>query len=378
MSAGRRGLAAWALYDWANNGFSTVVLTFVFAPYFTERVAGDTAAGSNLWGNMLAASNLLAALSGPVLGAAADRMGRRKPWIGAFTGLCAAATAGLWLAKPEPVWIWPALALMFTAASASQLAMIFYNAMLPDLAPAGRVGRWSGWGWGLGYAGGLACLGLSWLLFLGDDSLVGLQGASAVRAVVVLAALWYALFSLPLLVFSPERPGGGEPLGRAARRGLGQLRESLGRLRRRPGLLRFLAARMLYNDGLVTLFAFGGVYAAGTFGLNEGETLLFGVLLSATAGAGALGFSWIDDAVGPRRTILAALGCMMAIGAVLVLTRSTAVFWVFSAVLGLFVGPVQASSRSWLAQAAPAEMRGELFGLYALSGKLTAFAGPLA
>ena len=151
-----RGVVGWCLYDWANSAFPTVIITFVFAAYFTKAIAADVITGTSQWGYTISLSGLAVAVLAPLLGAVADHGGRRKPWIFAFTILCAVATALLWQAKPDVSFVLLALVLVAVGNFAFEMAMVFYNAMLPDLTSADRIGRVSGWGWGLGYAGGLS------------------------------------------------------------------------------------------------------------------------------------------------------------------------------------------------------------------------------
>ncbi|WP_319583133.1 MFS transporter [uncultured Pseudodesulfovibrio sp.] len=373
-----RALFSWALYDWANSGFAALVQTFVFAAYFTRAVAENETLGTALWGNMMGVAGLIIGLGGPLLGAVADRSGRRKPWLAAFTGLCIAATGLLWFVRPDPAWVWPALLLAGAGTLGSEYAMIFYNAMLPDLADKSRIGRWSGWGWGLGYAGGLVLLVIALYGLVQPPGWFGVprEDALNVRAVMPMTALWYLLFCLPLFLFTPDAPSARIPLKRAVAEGAAQLRRSLGNLRRHRSIALFLLARMFYNDGLTTMFAFGGIYAAAAFGMDSSEVIIFGIGLNVTAGLGAASFAWLDDRLGPRLTILLSLIGLIVPGAAILLVKSKTLFWIFGLSLGIFVGPVQASSRSWLAHAAPAEVRTEMFGLMALSGKLTSFIGP--
>ncbi len=372
-------MAAWAFYDAANNGFATPVQTFIFPAYFAKAVAADPTAGTALWGNMVGLSSLAIALGGPVLGAAADRMGRRKPWLLAFTLLCVAATLGLWFVQPDQTYV--ALALGFAALGiiGSEYSQIFYNAMLPDLVPSSYMGRWSGWGWAAGYVGGLGCLLSCLFLLVGENALITLPRESAmhVRATCLLSGAWYLLFAAPLFLFTPDAPATGAKLRESVRQGLAQLRGSLRNVRRYAHIVRFLIARMLYNDGLTTTFAFGGIFAAGAFGMSESQVLLFGVALNITAGLGAAAMAWVDDWIGPKPTILLSLVGLLIPGAVMLATHSETVFWIAGCVLGLFVGPVQSASRSYLARTAPEELRNQFFGLFAMSGKLTSFAGPL-
>lgn len=374
-----RVLLAWAFYDWAHNAYATLIQTFVFAAYFTRQVAADPTQGTTLWGNAIAAAGLMVALGGPVLGAAADQGGPRRALLVTFTGVSVVAIALLWLVRPDPAYVPLALVLIGIATLATESAGILYNALLPALAPAHRIGRWSGWGWGLGYVGGLACLALALFGFVRDDAWLPLprDEAEHVRATFLLAAAWLGVFALPLLMVPMDRAEKRKPLGRAVRDGLGQLRDTLREVRRYAVIVRFLAARMLFVDGLATLFAFGGVYAAGTFEMSEQQVLLFGILLNVAAAFGAILFAWLDDLLGPRTILLLALSGLIVFGTLVLLVEQPMAFWVLGSLLGVFIGPAQAAARSYLARVAPPALRAELFGLFALSGKATAFAGPL-
>ncbi|MDT8410522.1 MAG: MFS transporter [Wenzhouxiangellaceae bacterium] len=373
---------AWAFYDWANSAFSTVILTFVFARYFSQSVVGDEIAGTEYWGNIVGTAGIAVALLAPVLGAIADRSGRRKPWLVFFTLLCVTASAMLWFVRPDIDDFWWAAIWVGLGIAGAEFAFVFYNTMLPDLVGHQRIGRWSGWGWGLGYAGGVACLLVALFGFVqADVPLFGLdldrEQAEHIRATFVLVAVWYLAFALPLFFFTPDRPATGLGFRQAVRAGLGQLGQSLAQLGKYGDILRFLVARMLYVDGLATLFAFGGVYAAGAFGMGQAEVLRFGIAINVTAGLGALGLSWVDDLIGGRNTILLALIGLISCGAGLLVVDSVAWFWGFAMTLGVFVGPLQAASRSYLGRAAPERLRNQMFGLFTFSGKATAFVGPL-
>jgi UMF1 family MFS transporter len=374
------GLISWALYDWANSAFATVIQTFVFATYFTQQVADNATAGSVLWSNTVMAAGIIIALGGPIVGAIADHGGRSKPWIATFTVLCVTATALLWCIEPAPRFVWPAMLLAGLGTIGAEFATVFYNALLPRLALPERVGRWSGWAWSLGYVGGLVCLIFALVAFVREDNpwiALDRHSAQPVRAAFLLAAGWYLLFAMPLFLFTPEPRRAGKPLPRAVRDGLQQLWASLHDLRQYGHLVRFLIAHMLYIDGLATIFAFGGIYAAGAFAMDAQAVLFFGIALNATAGLGAAGFAWVDDWLGAKPTILLALGGLIIFTTLILLVESVQLFWACGLVLGVFVGPVQAASRSYLARLAPAPLQNQLFGLFALSGKATAFLGPL-
>lgn len=316
----------------------------------------------------------------PVLGAIADQSGRRKPWLIAFTLLCVLGSGMLWFVEPGSGDLWFSAFWVSVGILGAECAFIFYNAMLPDLSSPSRLGRWSGWSWGLGYVGGVTCLVVALFGFIeGDTSWLGLDrdNLEHVRATFVLVALWYLLFSLPAFFFIPDQPSRGLSMGQAIRSGLAQLKDSLSKVRELGHILRFLVARMLYTDGLATIFTFGGVYAAGTFGMNQTQVLQFAIALNVTSGLGALGFAWVDDALGGRNTVLLSLVGLGTSALAILLVDSTLWFWIWGMVLGIFVGPLQSASRSYMARVVPADLQTQMFGLFAFSGKATAFAGPL-
>ncbi len=374
-----RGLVGWALYDWANSPFTTLILTFVFSAYFAQGIVGDEIRGTQLWGLAVSISALIIAVMAPVLGAIADAGGPRKPWLFAFTGVCVVASAMLWGAGPEQQFIAWALVWFVIANIGFEFGIVFNNAMLPDLVHPSRVGRWSGWAWGLGYAGGLTAIVVALVAFVQTDQpLFGLDKSAAehVRIVGPLAAVWLAVFAIPMFLWTPDRPSIGVALGRQVRDGLRSLGQTLGNVRAHGNIARFLVARMLYADGLATVFAFGGIFAAGTFGMELEQVLLFGIVLNITAGLGAAAFGWIDDWIGAKPTILISVAGLLLTAAGAVSAPTATWFWIWGSALGIFVGPAQAASRSMMARLSPAPLRTEFFGLFALTGKATAFAGP--
>jgi UMF1 family MFS transporter len=375
----RRGLVAWCFYDWANSAFPTVITTFVFAAYFTKGVAADAVSGTSQWGYAISLSGLAVAVLGPVLGAIADRTGRRKPWVLLFTIAAAIASAALWWVEAAPGFVALALVAVAVANFAFEMGMVFYNAMLPDLAPHARIGRWSGWGWGLGYVGGLACLGIVLVGFVqAERPWFGLDKAAAehLRVTGPFVALWMLAFALPMFLFTRDRAAHKGAVLADVKAGLATLAATFSHLRDYKDVLWFLLARMVYTDGLNTLFAFGGIYAAGTFAMTFEELILFGIAMNVTAGLGAAGFAWADDKLGAKWTIRVSVVALTILGSIVLVVETKTLFWLFGVPLGLFVGPAQSASRSMMARLAPAEMRTEFFGLYAVSGKATAFIGP--
>lgn len=374
------GLASWCLYDWANSAFPTIVTTFIFAVYFAQAVAENPVDGAVQWSHSVTVAALIVAFAGPALGAIADCMGRRKPWLLAFTILTAAATSALWFVRPSPQHIFLGQVLYAAAATAFGFAMVFYDAMLRSISPPGYIGRMSGWGWALGYAGGLLSLALSLMVLVNPDpSPLGLvrESYDHVRATSMLVAIWFLLFSIPLFLFTPDRPPTGLTLGAAIQTGLRSLFGTAGQMLQNRAIARFLLAHLFFTNGLNTLFAFGGIYAAGTFGMGFEEVLYFGIALNVTAGLGAAGFAWVDDLIGSKKTIVIALCALSVLGLSLVLVEAKPLFFALGCLLGIFVGPAQAAGRALMARLAPPGMETEAFGLYELAGKATLFAGPL-
>lgn len=412
--ASRRAIAGWLLFDWAAQPFFTLVTTFVFAPYFAARVAPDPAAGQAAWAFAVSLSGLAIAFLSPVLGAVADAGGRRKPWIAGFSVLLVLGSAALWWAEPSGgriVPLWPALLAFAVATVGAEFTTVFTNAMMPSLVPPQRLGRLSGSGWALGYAGGLLSLGFVLALMAGSpetgltlagiEPVLGLDPAfgEGARATGPLTAIWYAVFVLPLFLFTPDVVPGFHARSNAIRTGLADLARTLKDVRAHRNVLTFLVARMLYADGLAALFAFGGIYAASTFGWGTQEIGLFGILIIVSATLGAWIGGRVDDAIGPKRTILLALlGLVTASVGLLSITRTSVLFGMpamppelgaapfaslperayigFGLLLGAVSGPAQSASRTLLARLAPPEKMTQFFGLYALSGRVTSFAAP--
>lgn len=380
MKQNKKGLLSWALYDWANSAYFVMIQTFVFAAYFAASVAESETTGTTLWGNMIGLAGLVIAVCAPVLGSIADEGGRRKPWIFFFTVVSVIGCSALWFVEPDSGWMIYALVMAFFATLGAELSFIFYNAMLPDLASEQNIGRWSGWAWSMGYLGGLACLILCYFVFIQNgEALFGLDTDSAeeVRITFLVTGIWYALFSIPLFLRTRDVPSKNKEWRAATADGFRRLRKSWAMIKDHPDIGKFLLARIFYNDGLATIFAMGGVYAAGTFDFDTTDIFYFGIALNVTAGLGAYGFAWLDDKSGSRKTIIGSLiGVILPVTAVL-FVQSVQWFWVWGLLLGIFVGPVQSASRTYMGRMAPQGLRNQMFGLFALSGKLTTFAGPI-
>jgi len=375
-----RGAIAWAAYDWAVSAVSTIVFTFVFATYFATEVYGDEQAGQAALGYALSLYGVVVLIGAPILGAIADRAGPRKPWIFGFTLLCVVSCIALWFVEPDESWVFFALLTLGLANVGFEFATVFYNAMLPSVSTPDRIGRTSGWAWGLGYIGGVVGLGLTLVVFINPDPAVfGLDrdAAEHVRATSVFAGVWLALFALPLFFLTPDAPRSSVTMGEAVRAGLRQLWHTLRHARDYPDLLKFLIGSAIYRDGLSLLFAFGGVYAASKYGMGFDELVIFAIGLNLTAGIGAASFAILDDRIGSRLTILLSLVLLCIFGSATLLAPDKAWFMGFGLALGAFVGPAQAAGRTMVARLSPPEMTTEMYGLYAMTGRGVAVLGPL-
>lgn len=380
----KRGIVGWCIYDFANSAFNTVIITFVFSVYFGRAVVGDETQGAVYWGYAISFSSFIVAILGPVLGSAADYTRRYKRPLFLTTLGCVLATSCLWLAVPDMngAAIFMILALVALANVAFELAQVFYNAMLPHIAPSTHTGRISGWAWGLGYIGGLLCLALVlWALVgLGDmEPALGLPEDNAVnvRAVALCVALWYLVFSLPVFLFTPKETARLVSVRKSVTEGWKALKQLAGDIKGHGNFLRFLIASALYRDGLVTLFAVGGIYAADVYNMAFDEILLFAIGLNVTAGLGALAFSFMDDRLGSKKTVMTALTGLVLVGVCILATDDKTVFMALSLALGTFIGPAQAASRTLAARLSLPGTEGQNFGLYAMTGKSVAFLGPL-
>lgn len=382
MQIAKRATAGWCLYDWANSAFPTIIGTFIFSVYYAQGIHGDANEGATEWAFALSVSGLIVAVVSPVLGAIADHAGGLKNWLGLFTALTVAGSCLLWFAEPDPAFALYALVIVVLSAASLDLGQVFYNALLTSNAPPHMLGRVSGWGWGVGYIGGLTALALTLVGFvgLGDmlQPLVALDrdAAEHVRIVGPLTGVWFAVFCLPLFLFSNDFPRTGLSIAQAVPKGLSVLAGTLKELPAKAQILRFLIASAIYRDGLTTLFAVGGLYAAGVHGMDTGQILIFAIGLNVTAGLGAAGFAWMDDGMGSRITVLVSLVGLILVGVPLLLVDDFMVFIGLALVLGIFVGPTQAASRSLMARLAPDDKEAEYFGLYSLTGKAAAIFGP--
>jgi len=411
--ANARARFSWALFDWANQPYFTLITTFIFFPYFASDFIGDAVQGQSVLGLVLGIAGGLIAVVSPILGAIADTSGPRKPWLFVLSVVYVLGCFALWWAEPgAPQGVVPIAMAIILSTVAIEAAIVFNNAMLPSLVARGSIGRLSGYAWGLGYLGGLVALFIvlfgfalpgtvDWS-FLPQQPLLGLDPAAfePERMTGPLAAVWYVIFALPLFLFVPDQQRQGKSLSQSAVQGLETLWKTIKGLAQYKNIAVYLFARMIYNDGIAAIFAFGGVYARGMFGWDLISLGIFGIILAFFAAIGAALGGVLDDKLGSKRTILLAVGGLVlatlgaanitsesvlgmsvtaaAPGAGLFASVPEQAYIAFSILIGLCAGPSQAASRTFMARLAPPDLTTEFFGLYALSGKATAFLAPLA
>ena len=379
----KKAVWGWALYDFGNSAFTTLIVTFIYSYFFAQEIAPDGDTGTIMWANGIAVTALVVALTSPFLGALADRGGHRRRFLMITTGVAITGCALLYFPTPGQVTF--ALAVFVVSNIAFELCGVFYNSYLPDLADSESIGKVSGYGWALGYLGGLLAMAVALVGFVQPEiPLFGLATGEEglfqnVRATTVLVAVWFAVFAIPMFRWVPERAHpDAPPLGELLRDTVTQLAGTFREIRRYGQIVRLLVARMIYNDGSVTIFAFGGIYAVGTFDFSIEKIMIFGIVLNVAAGIGAFFMGYMDDRLGGKKTILVATAGLVLATVIAALTTSEAVFWGAGILIGLMAGPNQAASRSLMTRFTPPEMKGQFFGFYAFSGKATAFVGPLA
>ncbi|MBD0413983.1 MFS transporter [Oryzicola mucosus] len=405
----RRGIWGWMLFDWAAQPFFTVITTFIFGPYFVSRMASDPAEGQAAWGYGIAVGGLFIAVLSPILGSIADQTGRRKPWIGFFAVIQIVSLSLLWYAAPGSPLI-PVVLLFALASIAAEFSIVFNDSMMPRLVSKANIGRISNIAWGLGYLGGMIAL-IFVVAFLagspetgktiiGIDPLWGLdplKGEDA-RATGPLSALWYLVFVLPMFLFTPDAAK-GLAIGPAIRAGLSELKSTLGEVRLRPGIFRFMISRMIYQDGVNALLALGGAFAAAMFAWSITEIGLFGIILNVVAVVGCLVASRLDTLFGSKAVVVGSLVLLtiatigiVSTGAGYTLfglwqmpgadsgglfgTPAEKAYIAFGLLVGIAFGPVQASSRSYMARSVTISEAGRYFGIYALTGRATSFLAP--
>lgn len=392
----RSRVFSWALWDWASQPFATVITTFVFTVYLTSELflpadiralgPGDDrydralAGLSSDLGWAIFGAGVLIAILAPVLGQRADRTGARKRWLAVNTALLVVVQASLFFTTVQPNMFVFGITMVAVGNVFAEIANVNYNALLAQVATPRTVGRVSGLGWGFGYLGGIVMLLVAYFGFIQFDVLgLGSDNGIDIRAIAVACAVWTLVFSLPILLFVPEAPRPPATAKTGFFSSYRVLFTDIKRLRHHsPTTFWFLLSSAVFRDGLAGVFTFGGVLAAVTFGFSASEVLIFGIVANLVAGVSTMLAGRLDDWLGPRAVILGSLTILLVSGMALFFLRDAGpiAFWIGGLVLGSSVGPAQAASRSFLARVTPAGQEGQIFGLYATTGRAVSFLTP--
>ncbi len=379
MSGNKKEIISWSLYDFANSSFTTLIVTFIYATFFTKVIALDEISGTALWSRAIAITAFTVAIISPFLGAFADQGGYRKQFLFFFTAVSVFSAAMLYF--PVKGEMFYALSWFVVGNIAFEMGGVFYNAFLPEITSEKNIGRVSGYGWGLGYIGGLIAMFIAMIGLVSPETPwfgISKEMGQNIRATNLLVACWFCLFSIPLFLFVKDKSKTTKiKLSESVKGTFSQLKSTFIELKKYRQATKFLIARLIYNDGLATIFAFGGIYAAGTFNFTFQEIMIFGIVLNIAAGLGALAMGFLDDFLGGKKTIIVSLLGLTIAAAIAVLTANKSLFWFAGILVGIFAGPNQSASRSLLGRFTPPSKQNEFYGFFALSGKFTVFLGPL-
>lgn len=380
--ASRKKIVSWALWDWGTQPFHTVITTFVFSVYITSDSFGSENYTSTSLAVATAIAGVFIALLAPVLGQNSDRKGRNITALRNLTWILALLSAALYFVKPEPSYLWLGLGLLGVGSVIASIAEVNYNSAMDDIATEKNVGKISGFGWGMGYLGGIVVLLLIYFMFIKPD--VGLFGVTDddgldIRVSMIVCALWTLVFTIP--TFLNLKNKGTDQV--ADRVGIVDsyklLIASIKRIwRSSPHTIYFLLASALFRDGLAGVFTFGAVIAARTYGFSDGDVIIFGAAANIVAGLATMAFGVLDDKLGPKKVILFSLGSLVVLGILIFFLHDAGkmAFWVCGMLMTIFVGPAQSASRTFLARLIPEGKAGEIFGLYATTGRAISFLAP--
>ena len=365
-----------ALYDFANSAFTTIIITFIFATYFAKQIAPNPILGQSYWGWTIGLVGFLLAIISPFIGSFADKKNKIVFFLRCFSLLCILFTSLLWFAKPFQNYLLYTLIIVGIANFFYELSLIFYNSLLKDISKSKNLGKSSGLGFALGYIGGIIILFISIKLFVDNDNLpfgLSKEESQNIRATAILVSVWFLFFSSPFLLFvkkkikrikKPNSSNFFDLKNLVWNRGL----KTLGK---------FLIARMLYADGLNAIIVMGGIFAVGVFNLQIKELLILSVSMNVTAFVGAFIGGLANDKYGSKFVIVISLLGLIFSSSIILFVYSKQLFLIMAAINGLFIGPIQSASRVMITSLLDNNNQGKGFGLFATSGKLTSFVGPL-
>ena len=365
-----------ALYDFANSAFTTIIITFIFSTYFAKQIAPNPVLGQSYWGWAIGTTGILVAIIGPILGSYADKKNFTEFFIKLFTIICISLTTLLWFSKPSEKYLLFTLIIVALANFFYELSLIFYNSILKRISKTSDLGKSSGFSFALGYIGGILILIICIKIFIDNDVLpfgLSKENSENIRATSIVVAVWYLIFSIPFL-FSLKKKINNK------------IEQSSDNIKKIKDLIwnnglnnlgKFLIARMLYADGLNAIIVMGGIFAVGVFNLEIKDLLILSILMNVTAFIGAIVGGYANDKFSSKSVIIFSLLGLIISSSIILFVKSQLFFLIFAAINGFFIGPIQSASRVFITKSIDENNQASGFGLFALSGKLTSFIGPL-
>jgi MFS transporter, UMF1 family len=366
----KKEVISWSLYDFANQPFTTIIVTFVYGAFFTSVIASDENTGTLLWTWGIASTAIIVSILSPILGALADKGGYRKFFLILFTWICAIFSILLYFPQSGDVFF--ALSLFVIANISFELGSVFCNSYLQDLSEDSNIGKISGFAWGLGFVGGLLALFISFSLF--ELNSVGIRGIN------ILVGVWFLIFSIPTFLFVKDRKK-DKLTKKHFVDSFDSIKTTFKEVVKYKIIMKFLIARLFFNDGLITIFSLGGIYAVDTLDFTFDEVMMLGIVLNISAAIGSFVFGYLEDKIGVKKVINISL-VVLVFSTLLAFIApyfkfQKEIFWIAGVLIGLMVGPNQSCSRSLMAKLTPKEKQNEFFGFFALTGKATSFLGPV-
>jgi len=366
----KKEVISWSLYDFANQPFTTIIVTFVYGAFFTSVIASDENTGTLFWTWGIASTAIIVSILSPILGALADKGGFRKFFLILFTWICAIFSILLYFPQSGDVFF--ALSLFVIANISFELGSVFCNSYLQDLSEDSNIGKISGFAWGLGFVGGLLALFISFSLF--ELNSVGIRGIN------ILVGVWFLIFSIPTFLFVKDRKK-DKLTKKHFVDSFDSIKTTFKEVVKYKIIMKFLIARLFFNDGLITIFSLGGIYAVDTLDFTFDEVMMLGIVLNISAAIGSFVFGYLEDKIGVKKVINISL-VVLVFSTLLAFIApyfkfQKEIFWIAGVLIGLMVGPNQSCSRSLMAKLTPKEKQNEFFGFFALTGKATSFLGPV-
>tara|TARA_B100001250_G_scaffold299307_1_gene260919 strand:- start:117 stop:1343 length:1227 start_codon:yes stop_codon:yes gene_type:complete len=365
-----------ALYDFANSAFTTIIITFIFSTYFAKQIAPNPVLGQSYWGWAIGATGVLVAIIGPILGSYADKKNFTEFFIKLFTIICISLTTLLWFSKPSEKYLLFTLIVVALANFFYELSLIFYNSILKRISNTKDLGKSSGFSFALGYIGGILILIICIKVFIDNDALpfgLSIENSENIRATSIVVSAWYLVFSIPFLFSLKKKINNKIEISQNNIKKIKDLIWNNGL----NNLGKFLIARMLYADGLNAIIIMGGIFAVGVFNLEIKDLLILSILMNVTAFIGAIVGGYANDKFSSKSVIIFSLFGLIISSSIILFVKSQLFFLIFAAINGFFIGPIQSASRVFITKSIDENNQASGFGLFALSGKLTSFIGPL-